>query len=67
MHPSYERFWNRFSHPRACENVDGGVHVVSHAHFHLKGWKSDDGGGDGGRIDGERVSAIDHWLDYNIG
>ena len=66
MHPLYERFWNRFFHLRACENDDGGVLVVSHARFHLKGWKSGDGGGDGGRIDGEVVSVIDHWRDYNI-
>ena len=66
MHPLYEDFWIRRFHRRASENDDGSVLVVSHAHFHLKGWKSDDGGGDGGRIDGEMASVIDHGRDYNM-
>ena len=66
MHPLYENFWNRLSHPRASENDDGGVLVVSHARFHLKGWKSDDGGGDGERIDGEAASVTYHGRDWNM-
>ena len=60
MHPLYEEFWNRLFHPRASENDDDGVLVVFHARFHLKDWKSDDGGGDGERIGGEVVSVICH-------
>ena len=66
MHLLYEDFWNRLFHPRVSENDGGGVLVVSHARFHLKGWKSDDGGGDGERIDGEVASVIDHGVDYNM-